>query len=406
MNTSSEQNMVSPFQLFEGETAENPFPLLAQLRVSGPIAPFPLPFDADHQVWLVSRLEEAVLILKEKRFSVDSAAVDANSIFPSTRQHPLIGQSMIAVDEPDHRRLRGMVSKVFTPRYIQGLRPQIQQIADDLIDKIQERGQMDLVSEYAYPLPINVISDMMGVPDEDRDAVRSWSEAITEATGSASQHSDPRIAAFHDYSQRLIAEKRRHPQDDLISQLVRTEEAGDRLSEGELLSMVALLIFAGHETTSSLIGIGSLMLLDHPDQLAKVKADLSLVPSLVEELLRFNSPVLAPAPRFATEDVEINGQVIHRGDMILTMLASANRDEQQFSDPDDLHIARTLNHHIAFGQGIHICLGAPLARLEGDIAFTTLLKRLPNLRLADERSTVKWRGSFSLRGVTSLPVVF
>jgi len=204
----------------------------------------------------------------------------------------------------------------------------------------------------------------------------------------------------------IVAEKRQHPQEDLMSQLIHLEEAGDHLSEAELLSMVGLLIFAGHETTSNLISIGSLMLLDHPDQLEKLKADLSLIPSAVEELLRFNGPVLTPVPRFATEDLELGGQAIHKGDMVITVLASANRDESQFTNPDELDIARSLNRHIAFGQGIHICLGAPLARLEGDIAFTTLLKRMPKLRLDAPRETITWRGNSTLRGLISLPVAF
>jgi cytochrome P450 len=226
------------------------------------------------------------------------------------------------------------------------------------------------------------------------------------SSGSNDEERMRHMHAFSTYIVELVAEKRHQPQHDLMSQLIQIEEEGDHLSEAELLSMVGLLIFAGHETTSHLIGIGSLMLLDHPDQLEKLKVNLSLVPSAVEELLRFNGPVLTPAPRFATEDVEIGGQVVHRGDMLITVLASANRDESQFSNPDELDIARRLNRHIAFGQGIHVCLGAPLARLEGEIAFTTLLKRLPHLRLKSTRETLRWRGGFGLRGLISLPVAF
>ncbi len=403
----------SPFQFFGKGLAENPFPILAQMRTIGPIVPVPLPWAASQQAWLITRLPEAVYVLKDKRFTVDSTKLPSNTFSEMRRMREssetpgLFGQSMISVDEPDHKRLRGFVSKVFTPKYIEGLRSHIQQIADDLLDRVQAQGQMDLVHDYGYPLPINVISDMLGVPLDKRTSMRQWSEAL--AGGSPEKLDTGRrqlVQAFSNYIVVLVAEKRRHPQQDLISQLIHLEEEGDHLSEAELISMVGLLIFAGHETTSNLIGIGTLMLLDHPDQLEKLKADLTLVPSAVEELLRFNGPVLTPAPRFATEDVELGGQTIHRGDMLITGLASANRDESEFTNPDDLDIARQLNRHIAFGQGMHICLGAPLARLEGEIAFTTLLKRLPNLRLNCTRETVEWRGGFSLRGLVSLPVAF
>jgi cytochrome P450 len=214
------------------------------------------------------------------------------------------------------------------------------------------------------------------------------------------------MRAFTSYTAQLVAEKRLHPADDLISQLVAIEEEGDQLSETELVSMITLLIFAGHETTSNLIGIGTLMLLDHPDQLEKLKTDLRLVPSAVEEFLRFNGPVAIPAPRFAREETELAGQHIKKGDILFIALISANRDETQFSKPDEMDIARTLNRHIAFGQGIHICLGAPLARLEGNIAFITLLKRMPNLRLSVPRECITWRVSSNLRGLTALPVSF
>jgi cytochrome P450 len=378
----------------------------------GAIVPVPLPYTGKHQAWMITRMEEAVQVLKDsKRFTVDRRTVETEGFFRRREREfadapGFLGQSMISVDEPDHRRLRGLVSKAFTPKYIQSLRPSIQRIADELLDRVQNQGHMDLVYDYAYPLPINVISDMLGVPKKNREQIRQWSEAL--ATGG--EHGDEQrlkhIRAFSNYIVELVAEKRENPQDDLISQLIQAETEGDRLSEPELLSMVGLLIFAGHETTSNLIGIGTLVLLDNPQQLAKLKADMSLIPSAVEELLRMNGPVLMPAPRFAAEDIEFGGQHIGKGDIIITALASANRDETQFSQPDELDIARDLNRHISFGQGIHICLGAPLARLEGDIAFTTLLRRLPNLRLNVPHEAVIWRGSFNLRGLTSLPVAF
>jgi cytochrome P450 len=405
---------------FRGELSANPFPLFAQMRERGAVVPISLPIGGDSlQAWMVTRMEEAVRILKDhEHFTVDSRVIGADNFFDRQRfvgvsdDNSLLptGISMLSVDEPGHRRLRSLVSKAFTPRYIESLRPRIQEIADELLDEVQEQGQMDLVESYAFPLPINVISEMLGVPKADRPQIHIWSETI--ATGDrfveagASEERLANLRAFKAYVMQLVAEKRKHPQNDLVSQLIAIEEEGNQLSEPELLSMITLLIFAGHETTSNLIGIGTLMLLDHPDQLAKLKADLSLVSSTVEELLRFNGPVIMPVPRFATEDIELAGQHIKKGDLLITALISANRDEKQFTDPDELDIARTLNRHIAFGQGIHVCLGAPLARLEGNIAFTTLFRRMPNLRLSVPRESITWRISANLRGLTALPVSF
>ena len=419
MNDSSENVGAGEFippALFSNEFVSNPFPLFAQLRSAGAVVAVPAPFGPSAPpVWMVTRLEEAVQVLKNQLFTVDPSAISHDDERSSSSQNlveeglqgGILGHSMIAVDEPDHRRLRSLVSKVFTPKYIQSLRPSIQQIADELLDRVQDRGHMDLVNEYAFPLPITVISTMLGVPSEGQTLIREWSELFTGGRVMRQDSSGVLVTqTFVDYLNQLIAEKRVHPQEDLISQLVQLEEAGDRLNEGELLSMIALLIFAGHETTSNLIGNGILMLFDYPEQLQHLRANLSLVPTAVEEFLRYNGPVLSPAPRYATEDVMLGGQQIRKGDMVLTMLGSANRDESQFTQPEEMDIARSLNRHVAFGQGIHVCLGAPLARLEGDIAFTTLLRRLPDLRLAIPRDAITWNGGFALHGITSLPVAF
>jgi cytochrome P450 len=416
MNNQSDNTMAEvPFSgLFSSEFSANPFPVLAQMRSMGALVPVSLPMgqEANRRVWMVTRWEEAVQVFKDhKRFTVEGSLVDRNSFVRRRAEHSseepiLFGKSMISVDEPDHMRLRGLVSKAFTPKYIQSLRPRIQQLADELLDAVQDQGSMDIVHDYGYPLPINVISEMLGVPEENREQIRVWSEALASGGMNLDEENRSKVQAFSDYTVQLVADKRRHPQDDLISQLIQIEEEGDRLDESELLSMISLLIFAGHETTSNLIGISTLMLLDHPDQLAKLKADLSLIPMAVEELLRYNGPVTMPVPRFATEEVEIGGQRVQRGDLLVVLLTSTNRDEGQFTQSDELDIARQLNRHIAFGQGIHVCLGAPLARLEGDIAFTTLLRRMPNLRLSVPRETLSWRISSNLCGLTSLPVAF
>jgi cytochrome P450 len=404
-----------PSAFFGAAFVADPFPLFAQARAAGPLTPLPGAFSLPGQtVWLVTRWEEAVQALKDDaRFTVDPSRIGAGA---PRMQRPesgragrgfFGGRSMISVDEPDHRRLRSLVSRAFTPRYIESLRPRVEALADALLDRVQPQGAMDLVADFAYPLPINVISDMLGVPAGERDQLRAWSEAIAGgAAGAADPARFAKLSAFGEYTARLVAEKRRRPQDDLVSQLAQIEEAGDRLDEDELLAMVGLLIFAGHETTSNLIGNGALALLDHPAQMARLHADPGLIPQAVEELLRYCAPVMSPAPRFATEDTTLGGQPVRRGDALMVVLASADRDAAQFRDPEDLEIARALNRHIAFGQGIHFCLGAPLARLEGQIAFATLLRRLPDLRLAIPRADVRWRGGLNLRGLAALPVAF
>jgi cytochrome P450 len=407
------------FSLFSGDDPEivaSPFELFAQIRSTGAVMPLPFPLaGTDRQVWMVTRMEEAVQVLKDHaHFTVDPGSIGVNGLMgqnrPETADTPTFftSKTMLTVDDPDHRRLRMLVSKAFTPRYIEGLRPRVQEIADELLDRVQDQGQMELVADYAFPLPINVISEMLGVPHADRDQIRVWSEALAIGQGVGARNPGvvAHMRAFGEYTAHLVAGKRQHPGDDLISQLIAIEEERDRLSEAELISMITLLIFAGHETTSNLIATGTLMLLDHPTQLAKLKADLSLVPAAVEELLRFNGPATIAGPRYATEDIELAGQHIKKGDVLFPILLSANRDESQFTQPEELDIARTLTRHLAFGHGIHSCLGAPLARLEGNIAFTTLLKRMPNLRLSVPRESITWNFSLNSRSLAALPVAF
>ena len=397
-------------RVFNPASAANPYPLYAQLRASGPIVPIPVPYGLTAaNAWLITRFPEAISVLMNARFAVDATAIHADtSVFGQAHAEGaeaasfLGAPSMVSVDGQDHARLRGLVSRAFTPRYIETLRPRVQEIADALLDRVQARGSMDVVRDYGYPLPINVISEMLGVPQEQQDQMQVWAAALLSPDPAMAHHR----RAFATYVKDLIAEKRQRPQDDLISQLVQAEATGDALSEPELLATVGLLIFAGHETTANLISIGTLMLLDQPDQLAALQADPARIPAAVEELLRFNGPVFSPAPRYALEDVEVGGQAIRRGDLVLVALGSANHDETQFTDPEELDIARALSRHLAFGHGVHFCLGAPLARLEGEIAFATLLRRMPHLRLATPRASIAWRDSVQLRGLQALPVAF
>jgi len=415
MQFDADATATSSSNIFSDQLLKDPFSLFAQMRAMGAVLPAPFLPGAQQKAWMVTRMQETLLVLKDsQRFTLDYTAVEENAlvqIMESSQGFALLGRSMLNVDGLDHRRLRGLVSRVFTPKYIEGLRPSIQQIADRLLDRVAGQGSMDLVEDYAYPLPINVISDMLGVTHDHWDLVREGSRAIV-AGGPITlddRNADERakkIEAFGDYIGQLVADKRHHPQEDLISQLVQIEEEGDRLNESELLSMVGLLIVAGHETTSNLIGSGMLAFLDHPEQLEKLKADLSLVPRAVEELLRFTGPVLSALPRLVTEEVELGGQRISRGDIVICSLTSANRDESHFANAEELDLVRIIDRHLAFGYGMHMCLGAPLARLEGEIAFSTLLRRMPELRLNTSREAIAWHGALNVRGLVSLPVAF
>lgn len=291
---------------------------------------------------------------------------------------------------------------------IEQLRPRIQQITDDLFDAVQHQGKMDLINDFAYPLPITVISEMLGIPVADRRQFRSWTQTMVNVGEKFDQDTAAQTALkeFRHYIVTLLAEKREHPGNDLISGLVQAEENGDKLSEVELISTVFLLIVAGHETTVNLIGNSVLALLQHPDQMQLLRQDPALLHSAIEELLRYTAPVSNASPRFAKEDIAMHGKVICKGEMVIVSLVAADIDPQQFSNPETLDITRQENQHLAFGKGIHYCLGAPLARLEGQIAIGTLLRRMPNLRLAIEPEQLTWNHHISLRGLRSLPVTF
>jgi cytochrome P450 len=291
---------------------------------------------------------------------------------------------------------------------IAGLRPRIHQIADDLLDGVTAQGKMDLVEDFAFPLPITVIAEMLGVPSADRDRFRVWSNAAVQ--GSPAVQPDPEVTAklleFAGYLRELRTAKLRRPGDDLVSALVQAEAEGDALSESELLSMLFLLIVAGHETTVNLIGNGMLALFEHPEQLARLRAEPALIKPAIEEMLRYYGPVEMSLTRYAREDVELGGQTIRRGEQVTVLLAATDRDPALVADPDRFEVGREPTRHLAFGTGIHACLGAPLARLEGQIAFTTLLRELPELRLAVPREELTWADSALLRGLSRLPVAF
>ena len=364
---------------------------------------------------VISRYADCLAILRDPRSSSDRRnaeayqnAVEQGLIDPDQRL--LRTPSFLVLDPPDHTRLRGLVSKAFTPKVVDGLRPRIQGLVDDLLDVVAGRGSMDVIEELAYPLPVVVICEMLGVPAEDRDTFKEWSRELARSLD-PEEVVPPEVVArrrragdsFLDYFRALIEERRRRPQEDLLSALIVAEEAGDKLTEDELLATCILLLVAGHETTVNLIGNGTLALLRHPDQLERLRDDPALAQSAVEELLRYDPPVQFTG-RTALQDMEIGGVTIQKGQQTVLLLASANRDPDQFPDPDRLDIARADNHHIGFGFGIHFCLGAPLARVEGEIVFGTLARRLRGLELRTEAP--EYKENIILRGLRALPVGF
>ncbi|MEZ4676890.1 MAG: cytochrome P450 [Caldilineaceae bacterium] len=315
---------------------------------------------------------------------------------------------MLNKDGDDHLRLRNLVNKAFTTRMITAMQTRVQGIADKLLDRVIDQGAMDLIDDYAFPLPIVVITELLGAPADDRKRFRDWSDAfvVPARTEAEWQHHEKLLHEFIDYLGTLFAERRRQPQPDLITALLQAEEAGDRLSEEELYAMVVLLIVAGHETTVNLIGNGTLALLRNPAQLAYLRAHPDAMGVAVEELLRYDGPVERATMRFAAEDTLLGGQQLRRGDAVAVVLAGANRDETHFAHANQLDLQREDNRHLAFGYGIHYCVGAPLARMEGRIALNTLLQRLPGLRLAAPVETLHWRFNPILRGMQQLPVAW
>jgi cytochrome P450 len=409
-NMSISNNKALQLDLFSSEFKGNAYSFYEKLRENEPVYRFMLP---NGQIaWLLTRYEDAQAALKDHRYVKNPRTLLSQEqmnkwLFPMLERDLLIN-NMVASDPPDHTRLRNLVQKAFTPKIIEELRGRIQEIADMLLDEVQGKRKMDVIDEFAFPLPIIVICEMLGVPAEDRDQFREWSNTIVEAVNlpEKMQEALPKIQSFIKYMGHLIEERRKDPAKDLVSALIQAETEGEKLTENELYSMILLLIVAGHETTVNLIGNGVLALLQHPEQMDKLKGNPKLIPSAIEEILRFYGPVELATSRWAGEDILLQEKLIRKGEMVVVALASANRDKTQFENPDLFDITRRNNHHLAFGMGIHYCLGAPLARLEGQIALLALLRRMPNLRLNTDVETLKWRPTFVMRGLMELPVVF
>jgi cytochrome P450 len=402
--------MITEAEMSSSKFRANPYPLYARLREEAPVCRIKMA--NKRPAWLVARYDDVVLVLNDKRFVSEGHTVmtpeqAARRPWVPKVFKPLL-RNLLNLDPPDHTRLRGLVHKAFTPRLVEAMRERIQEMTADFLSAAIARGRLELIADYALPLPTTVIALMLGVPPDDRRKFHRWSRAIMTNSSSfwGTLKVVPHVTAFMKYIRQLCADRRAHPRDDLTTALVQAHEAGDRMSEDELLAMVFLLLVAGHETTVNLIGNGVLALLEHPEQMERLRQEPDLIKPAIEEFLRFDSPVHIANERYPREDVVIAGVRIPRGEMVFPVLASANRDDRQFERPAELDLAREPNRHVSFAQGLHYCLGAPLARLEGQIAINALLRRLPELKLGAPRKALRWRRGFSLHGLEALPLVF
>jgi cytochrome P450 len=397
---------LSLYQLLDPEVLANPYPLYERLRTEAPVY-----WDPYLHAWVVTRYADVVTVLHQ--FSANRtptpeqfAAIGLSELGPVSQ---VMVKQMLFMDAPDHTRLRGLASTAFTPARVEILRSHIQEIVDTLFEKITPHGRMDVIADLAAPLPAIVTAEMLGVPTADADRLKTWSADFAEVLGNF-QHNPDRasrtlqcVEEMTGYFREAIKQLRAEPREGLINALMTAEIDGDRLTDEEIIANSIVTMVGGQETTTNLIGNGVLALLRNPDQLEKLRADLSLVPSAIEELLRYESPSQHTA-RIAPQDTEMGGQQIRKGQAVIAVMAAGNRDPERFPDPDRLDITRADNRHLAFGWSRHFCFGAPLARIEGQIALEAIVRRLPDLAL--EPGPLVWRDNLGLRGLTALPVTF
>ena len=401
----SEIKNLSLQDLLRSEILANPYPVFRRLRLEDPIHE-----DPTGQGWIISRYDDVAFVLADRRFSAErtlpnraeSGGAQVNAV------QAALARQMLFLDPPDHSRLRALFTKAFTPNRVESLRPQILEMTTDLLDAAQDAGGcIDFIDDFAIPLPVTVIAQMLGVPVADRDRLRAWSVAFGKLisgrilSSAESLEAEQGIMAFIQYFRELIAQRRRHPESDMLSDLIAVEEMGDRLSTEELIVNLILLLAAGHGTTTHLLGNGLLALSQNPQQWELLAQEPGIASSAVSELLRFDGPVQSTV-RDALEDVAIGGKTIARGDRVTVLLGSTNRDETRFPDPDSLELRRSGARILAFGHGIHTCLGAALARLEAQVAFSELARRFPKLLIEIERP--EWAPSIHFRGLQRLPV--
>ena len=396
--------------LGQPEVRANPYPFYAQLRSQDPVH-----WDEELGFWVLTRYKDIATVYHDPRFSRAQGLRRGFERLPEPEQviaepvYQSFSKTMFYSDPPYHTRLRGLVNSAFTPTAVEQMRPHIQQTVNNLLDRVQEHGSMDVIHDFAYPLPILVIAHMLGLPAEDRIRFKQWSDDLFAILGSVPHATELMERAEHslheltNYITQLSEARRTYPRGDLLTALVEAVEDGERLTHEELVANVIILLSAGHETTSNLIGNGLLALLQHPDQMQKLLDRPSLIPSAVEEMMRYDNPVQI-SYRSAAEDVEIGGKCIQKGQLVNSILAAGNRDPERFAEPDRFDVTRDEGRHVGLGLGIHFCLGAPLLRLEAQIAFTALLSRFSRMSLATE--TLEWQEHPIFRGVKSMPVVF
>jgi pimeloyl-[acyl-carrier protein] synthase len=397
---------LSLVRLLEPDVLANPYPLYHRLRAEDPVH-----WDRFLHTWVVTRYTDVINVLHS--FSADRTPTPAQlTVMGLSGLNPIaevMVKQMLFMDAPAHTRLRGLASVAFTPPKVRALRGHIQEIVDTLLDRVVPLGRMDVIADFAAPMPAIVTAEMLGVPTEDHGNLKKWSADFAEMLGNFQHNPDriPRVLEstnrLVDYFKNAIAKTREHPREGLIHSFMTAEVDGDRLSEAEIVANCIVTMVGGQETTTNLIGNGLLTLLRHRPQIEELRADPNLIPSAVEELLRYESPSQHTG-RIARQEVEMEGKIIRKGQAVMAIMAAANRDPERFPEPDALILDRADNKHVAFGWSSHFCFGAPLARMEAQIAFETLLRRLPNLELATEKLT--WRTNSGLRGLTALPVKF
>jgi pimeloyl-[acyl-carrier protein] synthase len=388
----------------------NPYPFYEQLRSQDPVH-----WDEELGFWVLTRYADIVSVYHDSRFSRAQGLRRGYERLPESEQriaepvYHSFSKTMFYSDPPYHTRLRGLVNSAFTPTAIELMRPYVQQTVDNLLDAVQTNGKMDVIHDFAYPLPIMVIAQMLGLPVEDRLRFKKWSDDLFAILGSVPHAPDLMERAARslneltNYIAELSEARRQHPLKDLLTALVEAMEGGEHLTQEELVANVIILLSAGHETTSNLIGNGLLALLQHPDQMQKLREQPGLITSAVEEMMRYDNPVQI-SYRSAAAEVEIGGKLIRKGQLVNSILGAGNRDPAHYSEPDRFDITRDEGRHLGLGLGIHFCLGAPLLRLEAQVAFMTMLRRFPELYLATD--TLEWQEHPVFRGVKSLPVVF
>jgi pimeloyl-[acyl-carrier protein] synthase len=393
------------FNPLSADLRYDPHPLFKRLREKDPVH-----YSEVFQGWVVTRYDDVLSILRDSRWAADRMKIDdsriADRVNQDTVQNQVMARTMLTVDPPDHTRLRNLVNKAFTPRSVERVRPRTQEIVDHLLDEMDGAADADVIRDLAYPLPVIVIAEMLGVPPEDRSRFKKWSSELVQTLGfdedpEKAAIADQAVLDLVDYFREVIQQRKVEPREDLISGLIAAHEGSDALTEDEMLGTLILLLVAGNETTTNLIGNGLLSLLEHPGELERLRANPELTESAIEEMLRYEYPVMSTV-RTPLEEVQLDGKTIRSGQPVMVTIAAANRDPAQFPDPDRFDIGREGNHHVAFGHGIHFCLGAPLARAEGRAAISSLLARYPDLRSLVTKPD--WGEGIILRGLKTFPV--